>query len=118
MNPEASKVIGDRAERQAKDFLIANGLVFVSQNYRCKQGEIDLIFRDGDTWVFVEVKYRSQIAHGTPEEFFTSIKQRRVLSAVKLFLLDNQLNEFHMSIRIDVIAIQGDALKWFKNVTG
>ena len=118
MSPETTKVIGDRAERKAKDFLIAQGLRFITQNYRCKMGEIDLVLRDGDTWVFVEVKYRSDTAHGEPVEFFTAVKQRRVLNAVKLFLLDNQLNEFHTSIRIDVIAIHGDALQWFKNVTG
>lgn len=118
MNAETSKDIGDRAESKAKAFLLANNLDFVSQNYRCKMGEIDLIFRDRDTWVFVEVKYRSDNSHGEPVEFFTSVKQRRVLNAVKLFLIDNHLNEFHTSIRIDVIAIHGDALQWFKNVTG
>lgn len=118
MNAETSKAIGDRAEQKAKAFLIAHELDFVTQNYRCKMGEIDLVFRDKDTWVFVEVKYRSNSAHGEPVEFFTPSKQRKVLNAVKLFLLDNQLNEFHTSIRIDVIAIHGEALQWFKNVTG
>ena len=81
-------------------------------------GEIDLVMRDGATWVFVEVKYRSEIDYGLPEEFFTLTKQRRVINAVKHFLLDNNLNEFHTPIRIDVVAIHGDTLQWLKNVTG
>lgn len=118
MSARTTKQIGDRAEELAKRYLTQKGLSFVSQNYRCKSGEIDLIMRDQLTWVFIEVKFRSKTAHGEPAEFFTSIKQRRVLSAVKHFLLDNQLNEFHTPIRIDVIAIHGETLQWFKNATG
>ena len=81
-------------------------------------GEIDLVMREGETWVFVEVKFRSAIQHGSPEEFFTSVKQRKVLNAVRHFLLDNNLNEFDTPIRIDVVALYGDTLEWFKNVTG
>ena len=118
MNPKTTKQIGDLAEQQAKNYLSKQGLTFVQQNYHCKSGEIDLIMQDQSTWVFVEVKFRSKTAHGEPAEFFTQQKQRRVLSAVKHFLLDNQLNEFHTPIRIDVVAIQGEAIQWIKNVTG
>ncbi|WP_250207240.1 YraN family protein [Alteromonas oceanisediminis] len=116
--PPTSKSIGDRAETAARVYLELNGLQFIAQNYRCKMGEIDLIMREQNCWVFVEVKFRQQSDHGRAAEFYNAAKQRKLLNAVRLFLLDNQLNEHHTPIRIDVVAIDDDELEWIKNVTG
>ena len=55
---------GQYYEQQARSFLEQQGLLFVSANYRCRQGEIDLIMREHQTLVFVEVRYRAQTSHG------------------------------------------------------
>ena len=59
-----SQTIGFQRERQARDYLVAQGLEWVSSNYRCRLGEIDLIMRDKAHLVFVEVRARSSTAFG------------------------------------------------------
>lgn len=118
LRQQTSKQIGDTAEMAAKRYLEKQGLMFVVSNYRCKGGEIDLVFKEQEIWVFVEVKYRAKHNFGTSTEQYTVTKQRRLNSAVRRFLLDNQLNEFHTPIRIDVIGITEGAIEWVKNVTG
>jgi putative endonuclease len=55
---------GAAAEALAAEFLVARGLIILERNYRCRSGEIDLIVRDRDTLVFVEVRLRSSAAFG------------------------------------------------------
>lgn len=117
-NALSTKQIGDHAEMIARRYLERHGLSFITANYRCKCGEIDLILKEHQTWVFVEVKYRAQQNFGTPTEQYTVTKQRRLHNAVRLFLLDNQLNEFHTPIRIDVVGVSDTTIEWIKNVTG
>lgn len=114
----SNKFIGDEAESRALDYLQAKGLQFVVRNYRCKCGEIDLILREQETWIFVEVKFRQSEDYGRSIEQLTPQKQRRVLNAVRVFLVDNHLNEFHTPIRIDLVALTDSSIEWIKNVTG
>lgn len=113
-----STALGAAAEQRAKAYLVNQGLTFVTQNYRRKCGEIDLIFTHKSTWIFVEVKYRTESNFGHPTEQMTRQKVRRVTNAVRAFLLDNHLNEFHTSIRIDLVAMTQNEIEWIKNVTG
>ncbi|MGB2426179.1 MAG: YraN family protein [Alteromonas sp.] len=110
--------IGADAETRAQVFLERQGLQFITRNYRCKCGEIDMIFKQQNTWIFVEVKYRSKQVFGDAIEQLSYHKQRKVLNAVRVFLLDNHLNEYHTSIRIDFIALTDTSIEWIKNVTG
>ncbi|WP_100656655.1 YraN family protein [Alteromonas flava] len=113
-----NKAIGDNAESRALAYLLKQGLAFVTRNYRCKCGEIDLIFREQATWVFVEVKFRSAHKYGYPVEQLSAMKLRRVVNAVRVFLMDNHLNEYDTAIRIDLIALDESSIQWIKNVTG
>jgi putative endonuclease len=61
---EAARLRGAQAEETAARFLAARGLVVIARNYRTRQGEVDLVARDGDTLVFVEVRARSWNAFG------------------------------------------------------
>ncbi|MDM7859470.1 YraN family protein [Alteromonas sp. ASW11-36] len=118
-NPKpTSSRIGAAAETRAQRYLEEQGLTFISRNYRCKCGEIDMIFKQLNTWVFVEVKYRSKQMFGNAVEQLSYHKQRKVLNAVRVFLLDNHLNEYHTPIRIDFIALTDTSIEWIKNVTG
>lgn len=104
MSTEAGKTRGDRAERQAQRYLSARGLLTVKQNYRCKMGEIDLIMRDGDTLVFVEVRFRDNPDYGTAAETVTPRKQQKIIRAAKYYLQSEGLTE-KVSCRFDVLAM-------------
>lgn len=68
--------IGTAHERQAETFLKEKGYRIVARNYRCRSGEIDLIARDGECLVFVEVRYRTDTGKGHPLETVDTRKQR------------------------------------------
>ena len=94
------RLLGDRGEREAARCLRRQGLRILLRGYRTPQGEIDLIARDGDTLVFIEVKTRR---HGEPAEAVTPEKQRRLTLAALHFLKSHHLLE--QRCRFDVVAI-------------
>ncbi|CAN5809209.1 YraN family protein [soil metagenome] len=91
---------GDRGERAAARYLRRQGLRVLIRGYRTALGEIDLIARDGDTLVFVEVKARRR---GVPAEAVTLEKQRRLTLTALHFLKRNGLLE--QRSRFDVVSI-------------
>ncbi|CAN5380418.1 YraN family protein [soil metagenome] len=74
----AKDELGMRGERIAERHLVARGMTLLERNWRCPQGEIDLVLRDGDETVFVEVKTRSSDAYGHPLEAITVAKLARL----------------------------------------
>lgn len=74
----AKDELGRRGERLAENHLIARGYRLLERNWRCRQGEIDLVMREGDALVFVEVKTRSSTAFGHPFEAITPVKLARL----------------------------------------
>ncbi len=105
---------GEKAEQKALQYLQGQGLAIVGQNYRCKQGEIDLIMRDADFLVFVEVRYRKNSHYGSALETITQKKQSRIIAATQHYLVNNKLSG--QSVRFDVVAMTGDnQLNWVKN---
>lgn len=111
-----SRTIGYQAEQIARTYLQQNGLTFFTQNYHCRQGEIDLIMLDNDEWVFVEVKYRRENAYGQAVEYFHHHKRKKVERAMQQFLHDRRLNPSIVAHRIDVVAIDHDNVQWLKGV--
>lgn len=116
-----SSVIGGEAESLARTFLEQQGLIFVMRNYHCRTGEIDLIMRDNDELVFIEVKYRSQKQYGRAMEFFHTTKRRKFESAVLYYLQEKKLNPSVVPHRIDLVAIESHKSKnndinWLKSV--
>lgn len=95
-----NRLLGDRGERAAAKFLRRRGLRVLLRGYRTKWGEIDLIARDGDTLVFVEVKARRQ---GVPAEAVTPEKERRLTLAALHFLRKYRLLEARS--RFDIVAV-------------
>ena len=110
--PTARKCIGAAGEAQALAHLQQNGLRLVERNFRCKTGEIDLIMRDGDTLVFIEVRARADLRHGGAAASITPAKQRRLLRAAHCYL---QHWRVLPACRFDVVAIDGGALCWLRN---
>lgn len=95
---------GAAVERAAAAWLGARGLVLVAHNAHAKGGELDLVMRDGDTLVFVEVKHRADTRYGHPLEMVTATKQRRLIKAARFYLHHNALS---CPCRFDVIAATG-----------
>jgi putative endonuclease len=77
---------GAAVEAAAERWLCAQGLVFVARNFRCKLGEIDLIMRDDEQLVFVEVRFRQNQLYGSAVESVTRSKQQRVVRAAQLYI--------------------------------
>jgi putative endonuclease len=72
---------GARAEAIAADYLARQGLVIVTRNFRTRHGEIDLVARDGDVLVFVEVRFRSRDDFGGAGASVTASKRERMIAA-------------------------------------
>lgn len=77
---------GYAVEQQVEDYLVSLGLKLIAKNYSCRRGEIDLIMLDNEVIVFVEVRYRKSVSHGTPEETITKAKIKKLIIAAKIFL--------------------------------
>lgn len=95
--------LGRRGEKLAADHLVATGYEIVDRNWRCKQGEIDIVaFKDGEI-IFVEVKTRSSLAFGHPLEAITVAKLAR-LRRLAVAWCDAHPDR-RAPVRIDAIAI-------------
>ncbi len=98
------KSLGKLGEDLAKEHLKKSGCKILEQNYQVKMGEIDLIVEDSGTFVFVEVKTRSNSTHGSPFDAVTPAKQRQ-LSKVALEYLGRH-DMFEKPARFDVVSVQ------------
>ena len=115
-----SNQIGQQAEKIATHYLLRAGLTYVTSNYHSRAGEIDIVMRDGVTWVFVEVKFRKTNTHGTAVDFFHQAKRKKFVKAVQYFMHNHSLNPAMVDHRIDLVAIDGSIdeknIQWFKSV--
>ena len=100
------RALGRFGEAIAEGFLRRQGYEIVERNWRCRQGEIDLVARQGGDWVIVEVRTRRGATCGTPEESLTPAKQRRLLRLAAAYLQQRGLED--VPWRIDVVAVEVD----------
>lgn len=108
MSATTRQVSGQQAEDRAQRYLQARGMQLVCRNWACRSGELDLVMLDGDTVVFVEVRYRRHAAWGGALESVDRRKQQKLISAAQLFLQTENRWTKH-PCRFDVIAIGGSA---------
>lgn len=113
------RIIGDWGEAEAEKYFVNLGLEFVQKNFHTRGGEIDLILRDGEEIVFVEVKTRTSAALGYPEEAVTEEKMDHMIEAAEKYMEDHpEVREW----RMDVLAIIGKPgrgtpqFEWYKDV--
>lgn len=116
-----SQSIGNRAESRAQQYLEQQGFITLTKNYRCKLGEIDLVMKDGNTLVFVEVRLRSNRKFASALESVNYSKQQKLTRAALHFLQSHRLYD-KVACRFDVVALDntGNAphLSWVKNAFG
>lgn len=104
---DSTRTRGQQGEERAADHLIRGGLEILARNVTAAGAELDLIARDGETIVFIEVRKRSDDLRGHPLETVDARKQARVRRAATGWLVAQGLWE-RVAVRFDVIAIVGD----------
>ena len=112
--------LGKWGEEYARKYLETKGLHFISKNVRSPHGEIDLIMKDGETIVFIEVKTRASTTNGYPEEAITESKINHLDNCINWYQEKN--NVIGDNWRVDVVSIIGQpeakklpVIDWWQN---
>jgi len=104
---EVSKInkrqFGNIGEEISCNYLENLGYQIIDRNFICRQGEIDIVAKDKDEYVFIEVKTRSNLCYGRPREAVNDNKQKHIYKSTKYYLYRNRLND--VFVRFDVIEI-------------
>lgn len=107
-----TRPVGQRGEDRAVDYLRAKGYKIIQRNFSTRFGEIDIIAMDKDVWVFVEVKTKSTLDFGRPEEMVNRSKLERIKRMATLYL-----NGREEKCRIDVVGVVGSEVKHWENAS-
>lgn len=106
--------IGSQFEQVAANYITEQGYLLLDKNFRCKVGEIDIIAKDHNYLVFVEVKYRKNICQGQPREAVDYFKQKKICSTALYYLMKKKIS-VDTPIRFDVVDILGNEINLIKN---
>ncbi len=104
--PSIKRQLGNAGERLAVRELQSRGMSIIASNYRCEAGEMDLIAREADALVFIEVKTRRGNRFGSPEDAVHPRKQQKLIAIAETYLQEQSLDD--VDWRIDVVAIEMD----------
>ena len=94
--------LGKKGEQIAVDFLLKNSYDIIERNYRFQKAEVDIIAQKGDVLAIVEVKTRSSIDFGNPQDFVKPKQIKNLVKAVDEYVNENNLD---IEVRFDIIAI-------------
>lgn len=100
---EARQALGKKGEAAARAYLERRGVHILAANYTCAAGEIDLIGREREALLFIEVKTRTSEAFGPPQLAVHQRKQRQIVRAAQWFLAERRLSD--VACRFDVVAV-------------
>ena len=109
-----NRKLGDEMEKRACRLLADSGYEILKRNFRSRYGEIDIIAKDDETIVFVEVKYRNNAFSGAPREAVDMAKQRQISKTALSYLALKGYNE-SVGCRFDVVALGSDDDEIIKN---
>ncbi len=116
-----TKEVGSVTEEIAYQHLKKQGLTLITKNFTSRMGEIDLIMKDNDAIVFIEVRYRKNSNFGSPEETVTFKKQKKIKTTALLFIAKNSIYK-NIQPRFDVIGMtpttnnsNSMSINWIKN---
>ena len=105
--------LGSQYECMAAEYLEKQGVVILEKNYQARQGEIDLIGKDRDYLIFVEVKYRRNADSGVPAEAVTLQKQRHIRMTAQYYLYSRRYGD--IPCRFDVVCILDQEIQWIQD---
>jgi putative endonuclease len=100
---EARQALGKKGEAAARAYLERRGVRILAANYACAAGEIDLVGREREALLFIEVKTRTSEAFGPPQLAVHQRKQRQIVRAAQWYLAERRLPE--VACRFDVVAV-------------
>ncbi|MBN2689108.1 MAG: YraN family protein [Gammaproteobacteria bacterium] len=101
----STRIFGEQQEEKAASYLKQHGLELIEHNFQCKCGEIDLIMRDQDYLVFVEVRFRKRDKYGDGADSVTPNKQRKIIRTAKFYLQQKKLYG-KCPCRFDVVSVK------------
>ena len=101
-----------KGEDIAVKYLKKKGYVIAERNFHTRYGEIDIIARKDDVFIFIEVKRRSSESYGSASDAVTSTKQRKIIRSAEFYCITEKIQPL---CRFDVIAIDGDKLTHIEN---
>lgn len=104
---------GKQAEVIAEAYLVKQGYLPLERNFHSKVGEVDLIMKKNNTYVFIEVRYRANDSRGKAVESVTTHKYMRCLKTAQFWLMKHQLSD--SQFQIDIVAIDGSLYE--ENIT-
>ena len=107
-----TRSIGAAYEEKAAAFLAEQGLEILDRNFRTREGEIDIVAREGAVLVIVEVKYRSSGRYGTALEAVTRSKQRQLRHMAGVYLSERM--DRGCPVRFDVIGFTEGRIRWIR----
>lgn len=99
--------LGKKGEQMAVNHLLEKGFVILERNYRFDKAEIDIIAKQGDVLAAVEVKTRSSIDFGNPQDFLKPKQIQRLVKAMNEYVIENEMN---VEVRFDIIAISKSSI--------
>ncbi|MBI3159254.1 MAG: YraN family protein [Chloroflexi bacterium] len=111
--------LGRKGESLARQYLEQSGLIFLGANIRTPYGEIDLLVKEGDTLVFVEVKTRRSKRYGAPEEAITARKLQKMVDSALAYLQSQ--NDPEANWRLDVVSVflpEGESPALIEHIPG
>lgn len=109
-----TREIGAQKEQQVCAYLLSMGIDIKERNFRCRQGEVDIVGYDGEYLVFFEVKYRSSARKGSAAQAVGYTKQKKICRVADYYRMIHRCTD-DTPIRFDVIAIDGEETTWIKN---
>ena len=111
---ETSRQRGSRYEQLAAAFLLCQGYEILEKIFHSRQGEIDLIARDGRYLVFVEVKYRKSLAGGDPAEAVDRKKRSKILKTARYYMAVRGIPE-ETPCRLDVVSVLDGTIRLIRD---
>jgi putative endonuclease len=108
---------GRCAEEKALAYLQDKGLKLVERNYSCRLGEIDLIMRDSEYLVFIEVRSRTNVHYGGGLASITYAKRQKIIKTTAHYLIKNRLHD-KFPLRFDVVSFDVGSISWLKDAFG
>lgn len=98
-----SHELGKIGENIISEYITKLGYKVLERNFECKQGEIDIIAKDNEELIFIEVKTRTDMSYGEASEAVTNVKKRHLINSIKYYIYKNNLE--NQPIRIDVAEV-------------
>jgi len=98
-----NKIIGNKGEEYAVDYLKKQKYKIIDKNYRCRYGEIDIIAFDKDCVCFIEVKSRTSSKYGRPSNAVNFVKRNHIINCAKVYISSKHLGNY--KARFDVVEI-------------